>query len=137
MLKTFAYYASVFYKDFSAYTAEKLEAVGLHYGLMFFVLYVGKHPGTTPSALTNALRVDWGHSQRSINRLVEEGLMSKEKSGRYYRLNLTDKGKQAYALCHQVFFMWDGLRLSALTPQEQDTLLALLQKIAVFARKSE
>ena len=131
VFQTLAYYSSVFYRDFVAYTAKKLQSMGLHYGLLFFVVYIGKHPGASPSEMTSALHVDWGHSQRSITKLVEDGFMTKEKQGRSYVLNLTPKGQQAFELSHQVFADWDAQRLSGLTQAERETLMGLLGKIAV------
>lgn len=128
MFQTIALYAAMLYRDFTAYTSEKLEKLGLHFGLLFFLLYVGKHPGTTPAELTRALRLDWGHSQRCITKLVDNGFFTKEKAGRAYHLHLTEKGQEAFAVSHQVFFDWDSQRLGALTPEERQTLLALLQK---------
>lgn len=130
MLQTVALYASVLHRDFTAYTREKLEKLGLHFGLLFFVLYVGKHPGTTPAELTRALHLDWGHSQRCITKLVDNGFFTKEKAGRAYHLHLTEKGQEAFAVSHQVFWDWDQQRLAGLTAEEHQTLLALLQKAA-------
>lgn len=128
MFQTLAYYSSVLHRDFTAYTSEKLEKLGLHFGLLFFLIYVGKHPGATPSDLTQTLRLDWGHSQRCITKLVENGFLTKEKVGRRYQLELTEKGREAFEVSHQVFFDWDDLRLAALTAEERQTLFALLQK---------
>jgi DNA-binding MarR family transcriptional regulator len=76
---------------------------------MYFIIYVGKHPECTPSELTSALKLDWGHSQRSVAKLAEDGFLIKEKkSGRSYRLTLTPLGKQAFDVCHQVLFDWDA-----------------------------
>lgn len=130
MFNTLAYYSSVFYRDFTAYTSEKLEKLGLHFGLLFFLIYVGKHPGATPSDLTQTLHLDWGHSQRCITKLVDNGFLTKEKVGRHYQLNLTDKGREAFEISHQVFFDWDAQHLTALTAEEQETLFALLKKLA-------
>lgn len=129
MFDTLAYHTSVLYRDFTGYTSEKLEKLGLHFGLLFFLIYVGKHPGTTPSDLTAALRQDWGHSQRCITRLVDSGFLTREKVGRRYQLDLTEKGREAFAVSHQVFFDWDEQRLAALSEQERATLLTLLAKL--------
>ena len=91
MFQTLALYSTVLYRDFTAYTSEKLEQLGLHFGLLFFLLYVGKHPGATPAELTRALQLDWGHSQRCVTKLVETGFLTKEKAGRGYQLHLTPK----------------------------------------------
>ena len=47
--KTLSYYSTIFYRSFAAFTGEQLQAVGLNFGLLFFVIYVGKHPGCSPS----------------------------------------------------------------------------------------
>ena len=130
MFNTLAYYSSVLYRDFTAYTSEKLEKLGLHFGLLFFLIYVGKHPGATPSDLTQTLRLDWGHSQRCITKLVDSGFLTKEKVDRRYQLHLTEKGQEAFEVSHQVFFDWDDQRLTALSEEERRTLFALLQKVA-------
>ena len=116
------------HKEFAAYTTRRLQELGLSFGLMYFVIYVGKHPGCTPSELTKDLHLDWGHSQRSLNKLAEDGFLTKEKVGRSYHLHLTRTGKKAFTVCHQVFTDWDAQNLGGLTAQEQQQLLTLLQK---------
>ena len=129
MFQTFAYYLSVLYKDFYAYAGARLHPLGVNNGLVFFVIYVGKHSDCTPSELTKTLHVDWGYSQRCITKLVENGFLTKEKAGRRYQLDLTEKGREAFAISHQVFFDWDEKRLAVLTEEERQTLFALLRKL--------
>lgn len=128
--KTLSYYVTMLYRGFSAYTSEKLQQVGLNFGLLFFIVYIGKKPGCTPSELTRELALDWGHSQRCIARLAEDGFITKEKTGRSYQLNLTPRGQEAFAVAHQVFFDWDDTFTTGLTGEEKDQLLALLAKAA-------
>lgn len=128
MFQTLSYYSSVFHKEFVAYTSSKLQKLGINYGSLFFLIYVGKHPGCTPGELTKALNIDWGHSQRSLTKLVDDGFMTKNKTGRIYHLDLTEKGQQAFQVSHQVFFDWDKEKLSALTDTERKQLFGLLQK---------
>ena len=54
------------HRAFAAYTSQRLQELGLNFGQMYFILYVGKHPDCTPSELTKELHLDWGHSQRSL-----------------------------------------------------------------------
>ena len=132
MHQTLSYNLTVFYRNFSTYTAKRLQELGLHYGALFFVIYVGKHPGCTQAELTNALHVDWGYSQRSIEKLVQDGFMTKERiegGGRTHRLNLTDQGNQAFQISHQVFFDWDTEKLAVLREEEQIQLFNLLKKV--------
>ena len=116
------------HKEFAAYTTQRLQELGLSFGLIYFVLYVGRHPDCSPSELTGALHLDWGHSQRSLNKLAEDGFLTKEKNGRSYHLKLTQRGENAFVVCHQVFTGWDAQSLGGLTAQERQQLLTLLQK---------
>lgn len=130
MFHTLAYYATAFHRSFVNYTTAKLQTLGLNFGSLFLLIYVGKHPGCTQTQLTSDLNLDWGYSQRSVTKLVEEGFLTREKSGRCYHLNLSDKGQQAFEVSHQVFFDWDEQVLSALSLQEREQLFTLLAKAA-------
>ena len=118
------------HRRFAAYTTQRLQELGLSFGMMYFIIYVGTHPGCTPSELTQKLHLDWGHSQRSLTKLAEDGFLTKEKSGRSYHLELTEKGRTAFAVCHRMFYDWDARNLTGLTADEQRQLLDLLQKAA-------
>ena len=123
LISTLSYYTTELYKEFAAYTTEKLHELGLNFGQMYFIIYVGKHPECTPSELTSALKLDWGHSQRSVAKLAEDGFLIKEKK--------SPLGKQAFDVCHQVLFDWDATKLTGLTNEEQQLLLNLLCKISI------
>ena len=129
MFQTLAYYATVFHRSFTAYTTQQLQKLGLNFGSLFPVIYVGKHPDCTQAELTAALGLDWGYSQRCVTKLVEEGLLTREKSGRAYHLALSPKGQQAFQVSHQVFFDWDKQALAALDESEQEQLFTLLAKV--------
>ena len=109
LISTLSYYTTELYKEFAAYTTEKLHELGLNFGQMYFIIYVGKHPECTPSELTSALKLDWGHSQRSVAKLAEDG----------------------FDVCHQVLFDWDATKLTGLTNEEQQLLFNLLCKISI------
>lgn len=128
MLQTLAHYATVFHRSFTSYTTQRLQQLGLKFGSLFPVLYVGKHPGCTQAELTEALGLDWGYSQRSITKLVAEGFLTREKSGRAYHLNLSARGQEAFRVSHQVFFDWDEQALATLDEAEREQLFALLAK---------
>ena len=121
---TVSSYILTLHKEFAAYTTQRLQELGLSFGL----IYLGKHPDCTPSELTKDLHLDWGHSQRSLNKLAEDGFLTKEKNGRSYHLKLTQRGENAFVVCHQVFIDWDAQSLGGLTAQERQLLLTLLQK---------
>lgn len=129
MFQTFAFYSTAFYREFSAYTARVLQGIGLNYGALFPLIYVGKHPGCTPSQLVHTLGLDWGYGQRSIQKLVDDGFICRTKEGRSYRLELCEKGRHAFEVSHQVFFDWDQQALAPLTQEERGQLCQLLEKV--------
>lgn len=45
---TISFYVMEFYKRFAAYTTQQLQEFGLSFGMMYFVIYVGKHPRLHP-----------------------------------------------------------------------------------------
>ena len=128
MFQTLAYYATVFHRGFTAYTTQRLQALGLSFGSLFPVIYVGKHPGCTQAQLTADLGLDWGYSQRTVTKLVEEGFLKREKLGRAYHLDLSPKGQEAFQVSHQVFFDWDREAMASLSETEREQLLSLLAK---------
>lgn len=123
-------YATLLYKNFASYTADRLAGIGLNFGALSFIVYIGKYPGCTQSSVKDDLKMDWGHCQRSISRLVEDGFVQKEKGcDRSWHLTLSQKGDEAFLLSHQVFKEWDDELLSDLTDDERAILLSLLKKI--------
>ena len=112
--QTVAYSTTVLFRDFSDFTSRQLQQLGLNRGMLFLILYVGKHPGCSQAELTEALGLDWGYGQRSILKLVEDGFLLCEKHGRAYHLDLSKKGQEAFAVSHQVFFDWDQENLTVI-----------------------
>ena len=67
---TISFYAMEFYKQFAAYTTQQLQEFGLSFGMMYFVIYVGKHPGCTPAEMTYSQQLGWGQFQGCVFKLV-------------------------------------------------------------------
>ena len=129
MLQTLSYHCTALYRSFTDYTSRRLQEIGMSYGALFVIIYIGKHPGCTQGELTQALRLDWGYCQRTIVRLVEDGFLTRERVGRAYHLDLREKGQQAFAISHQVFFDWDDQVMAGLSIQEREQLIKLLNKV--------
>ena len=129
---TFALQILYLYKDFIAYVNEELKAYQINRGQIPFILYIGKHESCTPSEVTKNLKMDWGHSQRSINKLVEQNLIVKiyeKENGRRYHLYLTERGKEFFQLCHDLFHNWDLECLSSMSENDQQKLVSCLKKL--------
>lgn len=138
MNQTLAFYVTVLYKDFSSYTGQKLKELGLNYGQLPFIIYIGKRPGCTPSEVTKQLHMDWGHSQRSITKLTEDGFIRKERSkpdSRVCHLFLTESGQRAFETGHEVFFSWDQQNLKDFDAKQVQQILEVLQQLTEKSRK--
>lgn len=132
MEESLAYYASVLRADFTEFCTKKLQEVGITVGLLYFVLYIGKNPDCRHSELIEALHADAGHATRSLDRLISDGFVTREKSStdkRVARLNLTDQGRTAFQQAHNLFTQWDAEVLATIEPQEKT---ALLQTLAIL-----
>ena len=138
MTRTLAFYATTLYQDFKSYTAAQLKELGLNYGQLPFIIFVGKMPGCTPSQLTKQLHMDWGHSQRSLDKLVEDGFIAKRRdkpTSRICHLYLTAQGEKAFSVGHEVFFDWDKAICENLTPEQTAQLLDTLEILTQTCKK--
>ena len=132
MNETLAFHIVSLYKDFLEYTKLRLKEIGLNFGQMPVILYIGKHPNCTQSSLTKELSLDWGYSQRCIQKLCDTLFIEKSflKEKNCNRLTLTAKGDEAFEICHSVFSSWDAIKMQDFTFSEQNDLLSLIAKIS-------
>lgn len=138
MQDSLAFFALMLEKDFATFCNRRLQEVGMTQGLLYFILYIGKHPCCGMGDMTRELRMDWGHTQRSVDKLVQDGFVHKQKNEqdkRAYHLTLTSKGENAFSVSHQVFFDWDAGILQELSTKEKNHLFTLLEKLV--RRKGE
>ena len=133
MMQSLAFHVSVLRKDFSNYCGEKLGEMGLTPGLLYFVTYVARHPGCSPKELARALKMDNGHTARSITKLAEGGFLVQEpnpKDRRAHVLKLTPKGEEAARKSRELFYRWDEEVTAVLTPEQREQLMALMAALS-------
>lgn len=132
MLSSLAYVVTLMRKDFIEYCNEQLSTLDLSQGLLFFILYIGKHPACSPKELSEALHMDIGHTARSLNKLIQTGFILQEtnpKDRRAHILNLTEHGQDAFRISHELFFNWDNKMLCNLSEDERSQLFLILDKL--------
>ena len=126
-------------KNTRAHLKEDLEALGITQGLLYFVLYIGRHPGCTPSDLSAALHADSGHTTRSIHKLEETGFVIRKAHPTDRRasvLELTDKGRQTMEASRGMFAEWDAYLLEQIPEDQCRQLRELLQTLLPHLRYS-
>lgn len=132
MENTLGYLVTSLYRDFMDFSNEKLQAWGLSRGLLFFILYIGKHPYCSPGRLASDLHMDTGHTTRSIDKLQKNGFVIREKNKedkRSYVLYLTPKGEEVFKLSYTLFEQWDNQLSNGLAKEEVEEIKQLLTKI--------
>ncbi len=140
MEKTLAYAIALLRRDFKAYCQQELSKLGVSLGQLYFLLYIGKYQPCSSKALSDALLVDAGQTTRSVDKLVEAGLVHREKSPsdkRAVALTLTQKGEHAYERSHQLFDEWDHLALSYVSPTEADAFMEMILRIAEGRKRDQ
>ncbi len=138
MKRTISFYIKALHRDFDQFCDRRLQQMGLTKGLLYFILYMGNHPGCSPGELAEALEFDGGHVTRSMEKLISSGFAVKEKSSEDKRavfLSLTDRGREVFETSRRLFGDWDGLAAGSLTEQEKEELIKLLGKIAEERRR--
>ena len=127
-----AYFISVLRKNFVSDCSRKLQQDHVTLGLLYPILYIGKHPDCSPTEVMQSLNMDWGFTQRTLDKLAADNLISREKNPkdrRCYRLNLTADGYRLFQKSHELINAWNEQKLAVLTPDEQLQLKNLLEKI--------
>lgn len=133
MENTIAFQIVYLYKNFLNYVSGQLKKKGLNYGQVPFILYIGKFEHCTPSMLKKNLKLDWGYSQRSISKLIEQGFVQKlcdSENSKKYTLCLSSSGKEIFELCHQMFSNWDQMYFDCFSESEKQNLLEDFKEIS-------
>lgn len=140
MERTLAYAIAVLRRDFKMYCQQELSKLGVSLGQLYFLLYIGKYQPCTSKALAEALLVDAGQTTRSVDKLVEAGLVNRVKSPldkRSVALTLTAQGERAYERSRQLFAEWDQLALSYLEPAEAEAFMQRMTRLAEGRKREQ
>lgn len=129
MVDSFSYIFTILHRRFSLYVADRMKEIGLSYGSMFPIIFIGRHENCTQSELTSALNLDWGHCQRLVLKLESDGFISRVKCSRSYHLCLTEKGKECFDVIYKSFYDWDEAVFKDFDEEDKENLLMLLRKI--------
>lgn len=133
MKSTLSYAIMVLQKNFVSFSNRELQKLGLSQGLLYFILYVGNHPGCSQKELAQRLHMDAGHVTRSLNKLEQNGFITMEQNKedrRVHMLYLQKKGEEAFLFSHSLFSRWDQAVLSEMTEADQQQLLSYTSQLA-------
>lgn len=140
MIDSIAFYVSILRRQFTAYCTEKLSEMDITQGQIFIIIYIGKRERCSPKDISQALKIDAGHLNRVLTKLIENEFVMQIKNKKDKRANivsLTTKGKQVFKRSHELFHEWDEKVLSSLEQSEKQKLMDLLKKVTVYQNENK
>ncbi len=134
-------------RDFNRFYTNLIGVLDRHFLESAFslmevrILYEIAHsPQTTGRKLSQGLRVDEGYLSRTVNRLVERGLVSRSKSkddGRTRLLELSPKGRKVFRELDRRSAEAISALLDPLSDAERARLRRLLRQVQLLLSKGE
>lgn len=140
MIESSAFYISALRKHFTTYCSDKLSKMGLTYGQLYIIIFVGKKQKCSPKDISLALRLDLGQLNRTLSKLIENNFVLQEKNEKDKRSNvisLTKHGEDIFRESYNLFHKWDKLVLDSLTDIEKQTFIELIRKVALSQYEKE
>ena len=137
LIDSLSFYISFLRKNFTEFCSEKLSEIGVTYGQVFIIIYIGKNEACSPKDISKALNLDAGHLNRTLSKLIENDFILQTKNENDKRANivtLTSKGQEVFKRSYSLFDEWDDLVLSSLSDNEKEQLMTLIKKVA-FSQK--
>lgn len=119
-------------RKYRAYMDECMKPYKLNGRMPTYIIYLDKHPGSSQDSIANHYILDKCTVARSAKRLESLGYIRREineTDRRQYDLYLTDKGRELLLYIRQCQNRWSERFTGVLTDQEQDTLIALFERL--------
>lgn len=133
-MDSFAFYITFLRKKFVKYCSERLNEIGISYGQLYIIIYIGKKGTCSPSEISQALKLDAGHLNRTMNKLMECGFLIQKQNDKDKRarvLSLTEEGKSVFHLSQKLFYEWDEHILTTLSYEERQQMMEILKKLMI------
>lgn len=109
--------------------AEQLRQYELTAAQFDVLAQVGAAPGPSQQELADRLLVTQGNVCQLLDGLEKKQLVERRRDGRSNRVYLTETGRQLALKAVPEHEEWQTRRMSALSPDEQRSLLDLLRKL--------
>jgi DNA-binding MarR family transcriptional regulator len=109
-----------------------MKPFGLNGRTPVYLIYLEKHPGSSQDAMATYFVLDKCTVARSAKRLEDLGYITRRVNPddrRQYGLDLTEKGRELVAVIRQCQNRWGERFTNVLTEQEQETVIALLERL--------
>lgn len=114
---------------------KKLDEIGITSSYAPFILTIDEEPGSSLKDISYLMSVDKALVTRMVKHLIEEGFaVNTSEDPRKYRMELTDKGKEASVVIKESLNETWELLLKDLTQEEKENFRSTLTKIKMTIR---
>ncbi len=111
-------------------SSEKVEGDGFRYYHIPFLVAMERSPGISQKGLCERVPLDKSRVSIVVRELISLGLCANDSTGKVWSLNLTPKGKEAYAKAMQVTIDLDTEIFSVLTDEEKEKFCLMASKMS-------
>lgn len=127
---------SMMHRNHQIYLNTALKSYGLSAGQFPALMYLYHHPGCMQEAITRHFTIDKGTVARAIQRLEEEGYVTKEidpENRRAVQLDLTEK---ALAVCEEVHAIESAWEERLFSDYDETTSFVIREQIFRLTEQS-
>ena len=123
---------SCLYRYSQIYLGRELEQYNIGSGQFSFLIALYYEEGITQECLAQRLDVDKATSARAVKKLVEAGLVKREKNAqdrRMFNVFLTERGRRMESEIRRISSRWTAHLLSGFVEDEKEIISSLLEKM--------
>lgn len=117
--------------------SRELKELGLTGNQHTYILNICRHPGMTQESLAQMIYVHKSNVARQVAALCQAGFIHRQPSQadkRELLLYPTSKAEAALPVIRRVLKSWNGYLMEEFTPEEQEALLAMMNRVMARAR---
>lgn len=130
--ESFGKYISAIDRGSQSLINKKLEGINIGCGQHGFLYVISKNEGISQKELSEKLKIGKATTAKAIKNLMKRGYIKREKDEndkRFYKLYLTELGKEASPLVSSIFQELTGIYSDGFTEEENAEVLKILKKI--------
>ena len=119
-------------RKYRLYMDEHMRQYGINGRMQFYFIFLDKHPGSSQDALATHYVLDKCTVARSAKHLESSGYITRrvnDSDRRQNDLYLTDKGMDMLTIIRKCNREWGDRFNDVLTEQEQETMIALFERV--------
>ena len=120
-------------RNYFLYLNRALAPYGLNSSQYQFILNLFEHPGITQDKLPELICINKSNVARTLAQLEKKGLIRRQVNPgdkRTAAVFPTERARELYPQIMEVIATWDEAATSTLSPQEKQSLLELMQRVA-------